>query len=154
MNKDGFAFETNCWGEAIQCSVLLQQVFRQQGDTVLMNILDEACIGEVSSKSVETLRWHGTLPASAAAAVTTFGTTSMNNDTKEKIIPTLLGCRNQEVDKANDTKLAKLPVDVHTFTSRDKAVCDAMKAQLKHCQAPAQLDLKVGAQVMLLKNID
>lgn len=114
-----------------------------------MTILDEARIGELSSKSIEALRRHGTLPASATA--TSFGT-SMNDN--EKIIPTLLECRNREVDKANDTELAKLPGEVHTFTSRDKAVSEAMKAQLKHCQAPAQLDLKVGAQVMLLKNID
>lgn len=115
-----------------------------------MNILDEARIGELSYRSVEALRQHGTLPA-AATDTSSFGT--FMNDT-EKIIPTLLECRNREVDKANDTELAKLPGEMHTFTSRDKAVSEAMKAQLKHCQAPAQLDLKVGAQVMLLKNID
>ena len=63
-----------------------------------MTILDEARIGELSSKSIEALRRHGTLPASATA--TSFGT-SMNDN--EKIIPTLLECRNREVDKANDT---------------------------------------------------
>lgn len=145
----GFAFESKCWSEVIQCSVLLKQVFRQRGDTKLMNILDEARIGELSSRSIEALRRHGKLPAAATAI--SFGTSI--NDT-EKITPTLLECRNREVDKANDTELAKLPGEVHTYTSRDKAVSEAMKAQLKHCQAPAQLDLKIGAQVMLLKNID
>lgn len=148
-NLSGFAFESKCWSEVIQCSVLLKQVFRQRGDTKLMNILDEARVGELSSKSVEALRQHGTLQAVATA--TSFGTSM--NDT-EKIIPTLLECRNREVDIANETELAKLPGEVHTYTSRDKAVSEAMKSQLKHCQAPAQLDLKVGAQVMLLKNID
>ena len=76
------------------------------------------------------------------------------NDDAEKIIPTLLECRNRDVDKANEREMAKLPGEIHTFKSRDRAVNDAMKGQLKGCQAPPQLDLKIGAQVMLLKNID
>ena len=125
LSKDGFAFESKCWSEVIRCSVLLTQVFRQQGDTTLMEILDEARIGELSSKSSEALRRHGTLPAAA------FG--SSRNDA-EKIIPTLLECRNREVDKANDLEMAKLPGEIHTFKSRDKSVNEANKAQLKHCQ--------------------
>ena len=125
LSKDGFAFESKCWSEVIRCSVLLKQVFRQQGDTTLMEILDEARIGELSTKSAEALRRHGTLPAAA------FG--SSRNDV-EKIIPTLLECRNREVDKANDLEMAKLPGEIHTFKSRDKSVNEAMKAQLKHCQ--------------------
>lgn len=125
LSKDGFAFESKCWSEVIRCSVLLKQVFRQQGDTTLMNILDEARIGALSVKSAEALRRHGTLPAAA------FG--SSRND-MESIIPTLLECRNREVDKANELEMAKLPGEVHSFKSRDKAVTEAMKAQLKHCQ--------------------
>jgi hypothetical protein len=125
LSKDGFAFESKCWSEVIRCSVLLKQVFRQQGDTTLMEILDEARIGELSAKSAKALRRHGTLPAAA------FG--SSRNDV-EQIIPTLLECRNREVDKANDLEMAKLPGKIHTFKSRDKSVNEAMKAQLKHCQ--------------------
>ncbi|KAL7536983.1 hypothetical protein ACHAXR_007524 [Thalassiosira sp. AJA248-18] len=149
LSKDGFAFEAKCWAEVIKCSVLLKQVFRQQGDATLMNILDEARIGELSRKSSEILRQHGTLPAAAFGSSRTF-----NDDDKEKIIPTLLECRNRDVDKANIREMAKLPGEVHTFKSRDRAMTESFKKQLKHCQAPPQLDLKVGAQVMLLKNID
>ncbi|KAL3757376.1 hypothetical protein ACHAWU_008537 [Discostella pseudostelligera] len=148
LGKDGFAFEAKCWSEVITCSVLLKQVFRQQGDVTLMNILDEARVGELSAQSAEILRRHGTLPAAALGSARTFG------DKKEKIIPTLLECRNREVDKANELEMHKLPGEIHSYKSRDKAINETMKAQLKHCQAPPQLDLKVGAQVMLLKNID
>lgn len=147
LKKDGFAFEAKCWSEVIQCSVLLRQVFRQQGDTTLMDILDEARIGELSVQSAEVLRRHSTLPAAA------FNRGTVGDET-QKIIPTLLECRNKEVDKANEREMAKLPGEIHSFHSRDRAMSDAHKAQLKHCQAPQQLDLKVGAQVILLKNID
>jgi ATP-dependent DNA helicase PIF1 len=126
LRTDGFAFESKCWSEVIRCSVLLTQVFRQRGDATLMNILDEARIGELSTESAEVLRRHATLPSTAFRG-------SSRNDV-EKIIPTLLECRNREVDKANEVEMAKLPGEVYTFQSRDKSVNEAMKAQLKHCQ--------------------
>lgn len=146
LAKEGFAFESKCWPEVIKCSVLLKQVFRQRGDTALMNILDEARIGELSRESAGALRRHGTLPAASR----TFG----GDNDKEKIIPTLLECKNRQVDKANELEMAKLSGEVYTFHSRDRALTETYKRNLNHCQAPAQLDLKVGAQVMLLKNID
>lgn len=133
LSKEGFAFEAKCWSEVITCSVLLKQVFRQQGDVTLMNILDEARVGELSSQSAEVLRRHGTLPATA------FGSTRTIDDTNEKIIPTLLECRNREVDKANEREMHKLPGEIHSYKSRDKAVNETMKAQLKHCQGEMKL---------------
>lgn len=149
LKKDGFAFEAKCWSEVIKCSVLLTKVFRQKGDTTLMSILDEARVGELSVKSAEVLRRHGTLPSAAFG-----GSGDELKEREERIIPTLLECRNKDVDMANEREMAKLQGEIHTFTSRDRAISEAHKAQLKHCQAPAQLDLKVGAQVILLKNID
>jgi ATP-dependent DNA helicase PIF1 len=111
-----------------------------------MNILDEARIGELSAQSVQVLRRHGNLPSAA------FGHTSQDNNAK--IIPTLLECRNKNVDQANEREMAKLKGDTHTFHARDRAIADNYKGQLKQCQAPAVLELKVGAQVMLLKNVD
>lgn len=111
-----------------------------------MTILDEARVGELSPQSVQLLQRHGTLPSSA------FGLTNNNNHTK--IIPTLLECRNKNVDQANEREMAKLPGEIHTFHARDRAISDSHRNQLKQCQAPSQLDLKIGAQVLLLKNID
>ena len=145
LSKDGFAFEAKCWPEVIKCSVLLTQVFRQRGDQTLLNILDEARVGELSAKSAEVLRRHSVLPAAAFAKRSGEG---------EQIKPTLLECRNRDVDKANQREMNSLPGKVHSFSARDRGLNDTYKAQLKHCQAPATLDLKVGAQVMLLKNID
>jgi len=104
--------------------------------------------GELSPSSVEVLRRHGTLPAAA------FGGTPGDEEGEERIIPTLLECRNKQVDKANEVEMSKLSGEVVSFKSRDRAITDHHKNNLKHCQAPERLDLKVGAQVMLLKNID
>lgn len=142
LGTDGFAFEAACWGDVIRCSVLLTQVFRQRGDAALLRILDEARVGELSAASAAALQRHAAAAPRAHAAAA------------EGIVPTLLECRNRDVDRANVREMAKLPGEVATFAARDRAVNDAMKAQLKHCQAPATLDLKVGAQVMLLKNLD
>ena len=148
LNKHGFAFESKCWPKVIKCSVLLKQVFRQRGDTTLMDILNEARIGELSQRSLEVLKRHGTLPSAA------FGASKLDEDETEKIIPTLLECKNKEVDKANGREMNKLEGEVVTFNSRDRAVSDGHQKQLKHCAAPQVLKLKVGAQVMLLKNLD
>ncbi|EJK60099.1 hypothetical protein THAOC_19608 [Thalassiosira oceanica] len=148
LANEGFAFEAKCWPEVIKCSVLLKQVFRQKGDTALMSILDEARLGELSPNSVEVLRRHGTLPAAA------FGGAPGKEEGEERIIPTLLECRNKQVDKANEVEMSKLSGEVVTYKSRDRGITDHHKKNLRHCSAPERLDLKVGAQVMLLKNID
>ena len=146
LRKDGFAFEAKCWIEVIKCSVLLKQVFRQRGDTVMMKILNEARIGELSTESATVLRHRSTLKESDSSR--------KSNGVTEKIIPNLLECRNSAVDNANYCEMAKLPGDTHTFKSWDKTMNSYGIKLLKNCQAPTQLDLKIGAQVMLLKNID
>ncbi|KAL7533853.1 hypothetical protein ACHAWF_004646, partial [Thalassiosira exigua] len=149
LGDEGFAFEAKCWSEVIRCSVLLKQVFRQRGDARLMSILDEARVGELSRESADVLRRHGTLPRAS------FGSSnSSGGDGEEKVIPTLLECKNREVDRANEREMAKLSGEVRTFKSRDRAISDSHRHQLRHCQAPPELDLKIGAQVMLLKNVD
>ena len=147
LAKDGFAFQAKCWPRLFKHSVLLRQVFRQQSDTALMNILDEARMGQLSQSSVSLLTNHSKLPKAA------FQNANKNNE--PEIIPTLLECRNKNVDQANEREMAKLKnAQVHTYRARDRAVSDSYRNQLKQCQAPSQLDLKVGCQVMLLKNVD
>lgn len=147
LAKDGFAFQAKCWPRLFKHSVLLRQVFRQQSDTALMTILDEARMGQLSQSSVSLLTNHSKLPKAA------FQNANKNNE--PEIIPTLLECRNKNVDQANEREMAKLKnAQVHTYRARDRAVSDSYRNQLKQCQAPSQLDLKVGCQVMLLKNVD
>ena len=142
LAKCSFAFEAKCWPDVITCSILLKQIFRQNGDQRLMKILNEARVGELSSESAQILRTH--------SAVGGLG----KGGHDDGIRPTLLESRNAQVDRANAAEMSKLPGEVKRFKSKDKAAGTMYEKQLQHCQAPETLELKVGAQVILLKNID
>lgn len=67
---------------------------------------------------------------------------------------------NAKVRNHNDARLAELPGQLHTFEARDHAGTDSQGRQLSEGQAtdlldrrltwPPELNLRVGAQVMLL----
>ncbi len=67
---------------------------------------------------------------------------------------TRLFALNESVDQYNTSALAQLP-DTHciTYKAIDEGQDVYLKQLQKNCQAPAVLPLKVGAQVMLLKNL-
>lgn len=85
------------------------------------------------------------------------------------IKPTILYCTNQNVDRENSVNLAKLTDKGKTFTATDstsvsidvnegsRSTVDAMLTKnsfFKDCSAAKEVHLKVGAQVMLLQNLD
>ena len=75
--------------------------------------------------------------------------------TDKEIIPTKLFAVNNLVDQTNTTELHKLGARQYIFTASDDAISEKYMTQLKSgCKAPEKLFLKVGCQVMLLKNID
>lgn len=62
-----------------------------------------------------------------------------------------------EVDGANNSRMRQLCGDVRVFEARDGGTITdgAMRTKLlQNCMAPQLLELKKGAQVMLIKNID
>ena len=108
-----------------------------------MKILNEARVGELSSESAQILRTHSTVGG--------LGKSGTDNG----IRPTLLESRNAQVDRANTAEMNKLPGEVRRFKSKDKTAGGKVyEKQLQHCQAPEMLELKVGAQVICLKNLD
>jgi ATP-dependent DNA helicase PIF1 len=65
--------------------------------------------------------------------------------------------RNTEVQNSNDVRLQKLASDEYVYTSYDDgAMEDPLERSklLDELKAPAKLVLKVGAQVMLIRNLD
>ena len=138
--KGGFAFQAKCWNKLLDKSVLLTKVYRQ-GDPVLLDVLAEARVGALSDRSVSVLREHERNPppeppASAEGPAVEF---------------TRLECKNVDVDRGNTERLEALKADPYNFVANDY---DPTGYRLKSLTAPSSLTLKVGAQVMLLKNLD
>jgi ATP-dependent DNA helicase PIF1 len=65
-----------------------------------------------------------------------------------------LFCKNIDVDAYNKVELDKLPTKKHSYYASDEGADQWRKFFDKNAQAPSRLDLKVGAQVILLKNLD
>ena len=150
-----FLFESEIWESAIKVIVVLKKIWRQL-DPVYQQVLSEVRLGSLSGESEAILRGR------------------MDTDWRsESIKPTVLFSRNTDVDKVNDVNMGALDTSIHTFaavtvidkskwtdaetTMPDKS-SDIFKFAVNKLDndAPysAALDLREGAQVMLLTNMD
>ena len=137
-----FIFESPLWEETIQTIVVLDTIYRQK-DPVFQKILNEIRVGEVSDETDTILK------------------TRLNIDfSKEEIQPTKIFTRRDMVDAVNKENLEKLSGETYTYkvTTKGKVNTDAIKNAIKKMDSNAQyldeLQLKVGAQVMLIVNLD
>lgn len=138
-----FAFESPVWWELISETIQLKRIFRQE-DPTFQKILDEARLGDVSPESLAVLKKRCDL--------------SWDN---EPIQPTLLFTRNADVDSINNSNLAQLDGELLTYKARTipngHPLADAERAVEKldkDANYVPELILKVGAQVMLITNLD
>ncbi|KAI1008063.1 ATP-dependent DNA helicase [Podosphaera aphanis] len=133
-----FAFDANTWTSSIDHTIGLTQVFRQK-DPVFANMLNEMRLGKITGETVAAFQRLSR---------------SISDDGYEatELFPT----RN-EVDSANSCRMRNLQGEIFKFESRDS--CDKKYAHLRdkllsNMMAPKVLELKKGAQVMLIKNMD
>ena len=158
-----YAFKSPIWNQLITSTVCLTKIYRQS-DKVFQKVLGEARIGELSDESIEILKGRMNLPWK-----------------KEKIRPTLLFTRNADVSTINHSHFTKLNGECKTYKVRtifpSKAVPGTLDGFLKtkttiihdltdeelqwrvdrlDKDAPyeKEVNLKVGAQVMLLINLN
>ena len=137
-----FVFETDLWEEIIETIVVLDTIYRQK-DPVFQKILNEVRVGEVSDDTDKILKSRLNLDFS-----------------KETIQPTKIFTRRDMVDRVNKECFDKLSGEVYTYklTTKGKANTDAIKNAIKKMDTSAQyvetLNLKIGAQVMLITNLD
>ncbi|EGG19237.1 DNA helicase [Cavenderia fasciculata] len=75
-------------------------------------------------------------------------------DISNGVLPTKLYTTNADVDSENNVALAALPGETVSFTSIDSGCKELIEALDKDCPAPRELNLKVGAQVVLLRKPD
>jgi ATP-dependent DNA helicase PIF1 len=142
-----FAFESRRWPTIVQRTIELKEIHRQK-DPVFQSVLGEARRGSLTAESIALLKGRMGLDWK-----------------KQKIRPTLLFPKNAEVDMINAANLKALKgirPFMAGFKSSGKAKMDLTGeaflrsvAQLdKDAMYRPKLELAVGAQVMLVKNLD
>lgn len=151
-----FCFEAPLWKEMFPSPIILKTIYRQK-DNEYIKILNNIRIGKITNKSYKLLQ------------------ECVNKKYTDDIIPALILPRRFDVDIINNRELEKLKgesiifkfrevsIDEQKITSKDKriyeqtSVSDRMREieYLKeNIMAKKVLELKVGALVMCIANID
>ena len=145
VGTDKFCFESTTWNTCIQETYIFTEIIRQS-DTEFQNCLNHLRFGIVNDDVRNTL-------SQRIGAV-------LSNDFDIK--PTKLYARNFEVDEINDRELDTLANDGREFYEYNMEIkqintnlnIDFIDKIKKNCNAPEVLQLCIGAQVMLLINLD
>ena len=135
-----FAFQSEAWKQAVQETVELKRVMRQ-GEEKFVRVLNE-------------LRW-GKVSAASSAALLSCQHQARSAQWADGVELTKLYPYNVNVRAENEKRLQSLPGDVVTFTAEDaiKGRAGSLN-RLDALGVEKTLQLKIGAQVMCLKNLD
>lgn len=137
----------------------LDEIVRQK-DPVFQNLLNAIRIGKSGSLSDDTIDLLRPLCADDRQV-------SIQTSSGRVIEPTLLFSHRKSVESTNNKRLKELPGDIVEFRtetwfsllSSQKRISEKQETWLydlarKYCNAPDILELKIGAQVLLTKNLD
>jgi len=128
-----FAFEAEVW-EKMNLAVCYLDTVHRQADDPLLKVLEELRMGEVSEESGELLQER------------------MESQVPDHITPTKLYTHNVDVDAMNLEHLNELSTPLEVFSMTHTGKKQYVTTLKKYCLAPEELGLKVGAQVMFIKN--
>lgn len=135
-----FAFDAGTWTTSIEHTIGLHHVFRQK-DPVFAGMLNEMREGRMSAESIANFKkLDRPLPPSD------------DNIEATELFPT-----RQEVDRANNLRMQQLHGTSFSFEARDGGSVTNKEQRdrlLQSCMVPEVVQLKKGAQVMLVKNLD
>lgn len=134
-NKVTFCFQSKVWEKCISRSFELTQVHRQS-DPVLIDILQSIRIGRVTDEITKRLN-----------------ETSNQKIEKNGILATRLCTHTADASAINIAKLEELTSETKIYKALDEpqGLSDFID---KQSPVPASITLKVGAQVMLMKNLN
>lgn len=146
VNSDKFCFEAKSWNKCIDEVVYLTQIFRQS-DNIFQTCLNEIRIGELSENTINILNSRKGI--------------KLQNE--YGIVPTKLYSLNKDVDNENQKQLNKLlfkneNLEFFEFELDYKLLKPSFKFVEEKIDKLSlisrKLELCIGAQVMLLVNLD
>lgn len=129
----GFAFEATAWQQGDFTICYLHEQHRQQDDT-LLTILNEIRAGIAGEQTKVPLR------------------TRYKKEPEGPVQATKLYTHNVNVDRINAEELAKLDGREKVFHMEGRGFAKLVDGLKKNCLAPERLTLKIGAEVMFIKN--
>ncbi|CAH8510966.1 unnamed protein product [Schistosoma rodhaini] len=140
INK--FAFQSSSWAKCRFRVIELTHSWRQSNDPKLAHLLSVIREGQCPEWAVERLRSR-------------LVSELVDRKNKPKVIATRLCTHRADADAWNQRKLSELPGSCKVYRSQDNGVGKGISTTIdSSCPAPSVLNLKVGAQVMLLRNLD
>lgn len=137
-DTDRFCFSSDAWKLAEIETHMLTKVFRQQ-DEEFSGALNDIRVGKLSEVASRLLNSR-------------YGRRAV--DTMPDIKAVTVFTHNEDVEAHNMTFLAQIEGESQFYNANDAGNQAQIETLRKNCLAPTLLELKIGAQVMLLKNLD
>ncbi|KAK2543320.1 Pif1 [Columba livia] len=130
-----FCFQAKSWRKCIHINMELTEV-RRQTDKTFVSLLSAVRLGRCTEEVTRLLMQ-----------------TATNRSERDGILATRLCTHKDDVEITNERRLQQLSGEVHAFEALDS---DPMLVKLIDAQCPVsgRVELKLGAQVMLAKNLD
>lgn len=133
-NEVDFCFNSSVWRDLEMKNVVMDEVFRQT-DVDFIKILQNLRFGRIDEKAKKLLNER-----------------VVAQDQNSAIRPTILTTHNLKVEQINHEYLKKIPSQEVTFEANYSGTPAKIEFLKKNCLAYEKLRLKVGAQVMMIKN--
>lgn len=135
FEQESFAFESQAWREACVKTLHLTEIVRQHDEPHFAKLLNEVRMGQAKDYTLLMACVDRKFP-------------------NDGIKPVKLYCKNLDVSKFNHDELHKIKSDSKFYHATDNASESWQQFFDKNCPAPTDLELREGAQVILLVNLD
>lgn len=130
-----FAFLSPLWKNMHIVNIVLCEKHRQESNSPYAQMLNEIRCGKISARTVNLLKSR-------------IGVKFGDHDLVTNIFP-----KKKDVQWENNRRLRLLPGDVHLFRADDYLADNVENVFSDKIRAPTLIELKIGAQVMLIKNL-
>ena len=133
--RKDWCFKSLSWEGAEIKTVILREKMRQNAETPFAKLLSNLRVGKMDGIEILEDRIDAKFP-------------------DDGIMPVRVLCKNVDVDQFNFSKLNAIKNPSRKFYSHDNGSPHHIEQFNKNCPAAAVIELKVGAQVILLANLD